>query len=105
MTSAEHRDRHDRRRRPGRLRHAAAGAPCCARRSGCSAGLLLLVVLLPSSRAGDPGASRADAVDTDAISQGPSGAHWVGTDNLGRDILSRVLVATRLSVVLALRPR
>ena len=30
------------------------------------------------------------------------GEHWAGTDNLGRDILLRVLVATRLSVVLAL---
>ena len=28
-------------------------------------------------------------------------AHWVGTDNLGRDIFYRVLVATRLSVELA----
>ena len=28
--------------------------------------------------------------------------HWAGTDNLGRDIFYRVLVATRLSVVLAL---
>ena len=33
---------------------------------------------------------------------GPSPEHWAGTDNLGRDILARVLVATRLSVVLAL---
>ncbi|WP_409462565.1 dipeptide/oligopeptide/nickel ABC transporter permease/ATP-binding protein [Amycolatopsis sp. GA6-003] len=44
----------------------------------------------------------ASAVDTNAISQGPSGAHLVGTDELGRDIFYRVLVATRLSVVLAL---
>jgi oligopeptide/dipeptide ABC transporter ATP-binding protein len=33
---------------------------------------------------------------------GPSPEHWAGTDNLGRDILARTLVATRLSVVLAL---
>lgn len=44
----------------------------------------------------------ADAVDTDQILAGPSGEHWAGTDNLGRDILARVLVATRLSMVLAL---
>jgi oligopeptide/dipeptide ABC transporter ATP-binding protein len=44
----------------------------------------------------------AEAVDTDDILAGPSGAHWAGTDNLGRDIVARVLVATRLSILLAL---
>ncbi|WP_406638414.1 dipeptide/oligopeptide/nickel ABC transporter permease/ATP-binding protein [Amycolatopsis sp. WGS_07] len=44
----------------------------------------------------------ASAVDTNAISQGPSADHWVGTDELGRDIFYRALVATRLSVLLAL---
>ena len=36
------------------------------------------------------------------ILKGPSSEHWAGTDGLGRDIFSRVLVATRLSVSLAL---
>jgi peptide/nickel transport system permease protein len=34
--------------------------------------------------------------------QGPSGAHWFGTDDLGRDILSRVLVAGGTSLRIAL---
>src|SRR3569833_1521885 len=46
--------------------------------------------------------SGAGAVDTDAILAQPSADHWAGTDNLGRDILLRVLVASRLSIVLAL---
>ncbi|HUR04059.1 MAG TPA: dipeptide/oligopeptide/nickel ABC transporter permease/ATP-binding protein [Nonomuraea sp.] len=43
----------------------------------------------------------ADATDTSAIQEGPSGSHLLGTDSLGRDIFLRVLVATRLSVELA----
>lgn len=33
--------------------------------------------------------------------QPPSAAHWFGTDSLGRDIFSRVLVATRLDLGIA----
>lgn len=33
--------------------------------------------------------------------QPPSGAHWFGTDDLGRDIFSRVLVATQVSLKVA----
>ncbi|MFT8246509.1 ABC transporter permease [Roseomonas sp. BN140053] len=31
--------------------------------------------------------------------RGPSAAHWLGTDQLGRDVLSRVLFGTRTSLV------
>lgn len=41
------------------------------------------------------------AQSTDIL-RGPSGAHWLGTDNLGRDILSRLLEGSRLSVLGAL---
>lgn len=34
--------------------------------------------------------------------QGPSGAHWFGTDDLGRDIFSRVLIAGGTSLRIAL---
>jgi peptide/nickel transport system permease protein len=37
-----------------------------------------------------------------AISQAPSGAHLFGTDELGRDVLSRVIFGARVSVPIAL---
>ncbi|MGV9365447.1 dipeptide/oligopeptide/nickel ABC transporter permease/ATP-binding protein [Amycolatopsis sp. NPDC003731] len=66
----------------------------------CSAVLLALVVVL-AALAPLLWGEGAAAIDTDAIGQGPSGAHPFGTDSLGRDLLLRTLVATRLSVGLA----
>jgi len=42
------------------------------------------------------------ASDTAAALKGPSLAHWFGTDQLGRDVLSRVVVATRLDFFIAI---
>jgi oligopeptide/dipeptide ABC transporter ATP-binding protein len=63
-----------------------------------SVAVVLLLALLAPVIWGDA----ADAYHTDALRQGPSAEHLAGTDSLGRDILLRVLVATRLSVGLAL---
>ena len=41
------------------------------------------------------------AQNTADVLAGPSAAHWLGTDYLGRDILSRLLAGTRLSVLAA----
>jgi peptide/nickel transport system permease protein len=63
-------------------------------------GLFLLIVI--AALAGpyivpyDPLAS-----DTAATLKPPSLAHWCGTDQLGRDILSRVVTATRLDFMIA----
>ena len=37
-----------------------------------------------------------------AILQGPSAQHWLGTDYVGRDVLSRLMAGTRLSIIGAL---
>ena len=42
------------------------------------------------------------ASDTAAALQPPSHAHWFGTDALGRDILSRIMVAARLDFGIAI---
>jgi len=60
--------------------------------------LLTLVAVLGPVLLG----ARADQVDTAAIDQGSSAAHLLGTDDLGRDIAARVVVATRLTLELTL---
>ncbi|MFF2840627.1 dipeptide/oligopeptide/nickel ABC transporter permease/ATP-binding protein [Paenarthrobacter sp. NPDC057981] len=37
---------------------------------------------------------------TPEASQGPSAEHWLGTDDFGRDVLARSLVATRLTLLM-----
>ncbi|MDR3070583.1 MAG: dipeptide/oligopeptide/nickel ABC transporter permease/ATP-binding protein [Propionibacteriaceae bacterium] len=44
----------------------------------------------------------ASETDTAHLLAPPSAEHWVGTDSLGRDLWLRTLVATRLTVLLAL---
>jgi peptide/nickel transport system permease protein len=41
-------------------------------------------------------------INSTALFEGPSRAHWLGTDYLGRDVLSRLMAGTRLSVLTAL---
>ena len=69
---------------------------------GACATALLVTVLLVAAIAPVLWGGRAEAIDTDSIQQGASAAHWAGTDALGRDVFFRVLVASRLSVELAL---
>jgi peptide/nickel transport system permease protein len=59
--------------------------------------LLVLAVLGSAIAPYDP-----LATETSVALQPPSWSHWFGTDHLGRDILSRVIVATRLDLMIAL---
>jgi peptide/nickel transport system permease protein len=59
-------------------------------------GFVVLALLGPWIAPYDPLAS-----DTQAALEPPSGRHWFGTDALGRDILSRIVVATRLDFGIA----
>jgi peptide/nickel transport system permease protein len=58
--------------------------------------LALCAALGPALAPYDPLAS-----DTAEALTGPSAAHWFGTDQLGRDIFSRIVVATRLDLGIA----
>lgn len=60
---------------------------------GLFALIVLLAIIGPSIAPFDPLAS-----DTNYALQPPSLAHWFGTDQLGRDVLSRIIVATRLDL-------
>ena len=42
------------------------------------------------------------AQDYSALTQPPSRAHWLGTDDLGRDILSRLIYGARISLAVGL---
>jgi peptide/nickel transport system permease protein len=41
-------------------------------------------------------------LDVASMLQGPNAAHWLGTDEVGRDVLSRAIFAARISVEVAL---
>jgi peptide/nickel transport system permease protein len=48
-----------------------------------------------------PGVASEGVGDLSRVRAGPSGAHLLGTDTLGRDVLNRLLVGTRLTMVAA----
>src|SRR6201996_8642726 len=68
--------------------------------TGFAFGLLLVILIAalfgPYVVPYDPMAS-----NTAVALKAPSAAHWFGTDQLGRDIFSRVIVATRLDTFIA----
>jgi len=56
--------------------------------------LVLVAILAPVLAPHDPYAQSLQ----DQF-QGPSAAHWLGTDDFGRDVLSRLIYATRIVVI------
>jgi ABC-type dipeptide/oligopeptide/nickel transport system permease subunit len=60
------------------------------------AGWLIIVLAAPLIAPYDPLAQKFPRLES------PSGGHWFGTDDLGRDVLSRVLYGARISIPLTL---
>ena len=79
------------------VRYVATDNPVTGLAFALFALLLLTAVVGAALVPYDPLAS-----DTAAALQGPTARHWFGTDQLGRDIFSRVVVATRLDMVIAI---
>ncbi|WP_250500366.1 glutathione ABC transporter permease GsiD [Caballeronia sp. GAWG1-5s-s] len=60
--------------------------------------LIVIAIIAPYIAPYDP----ENYFDYDALNAGPSAAHWFGVDSLGRDILSRILVGSRISLTAGL---
>jgi len=73
-------------RRFARHRLACAGAAVLA-------ALIVVAVAAPLIAPYDPA-----YIDLASARTGPSAAHWLGTDTVGRDVLSRVIYASRVSM-------
>ena len=78
------------------IRHVLSENPVTMVAAALFTAFVLLALAGPSLVPYDPLASSA----SEAL-QPPSGSHWFGTDALGRDIFSRVIVATRLDLGIA----
>jgi len=59
--------------------------------------LLLVAIFAPWIAPYDP-----QVPDWMALGAGPSAAHWFGTDDLGRDVLSRIIYGARISLYVGL---
>ncbi|MFP4975602.1 ABC transporter permease [Paenibacillus sp. CN-4] len=59
--------------------------------------LFIIAALAPVIAPYDP-----NAPDYDALMAGPSAKHWAGTDEYGRDILSRLIIGAQLSLGVSL---
>ena len=65
-------------------------------------GFIVLVLLIGAAITAPWAAADPEAMDLANLHAAPSWAHWLGTDELGRDVLARLLNGGRVSLVVAL---
>lgn len=75
-----------------RVRHRT---PVTIALAGVIVTVIVLAALVGSIVVGDD----ATAQNLLQVGRGPSGAHWLGTDELGRDVLARIVVGARPALV------
>lgn len=80
----------------GHVRHVLSENPVTLLAAGLFVAFVVVALVGPWLVPYDPLASNASRA-----LESPSAAHWFGTDALGRDIFSRVVVATRLDLGIA----
>ena len=68
---------------------------------GAISALIVIIAVLAPLIAPDPG-DAGSATHPFAVLKAPSAHHWFGTDQVGRDILSRVIYGARVSPLVAL---
>ena len=71
-------------------------------RVGAFFGILLVVTIFVAFFAEQFAPYHPLEADFTALRSPPSADHWLGTDNLGRDVLSRLIYGTRLSLLVAI---
>jgi glutathione transport system permease protein len=64
----------------------------------CAAGFILLVLAVALLAPWIVPYDAENYFDYDVLNAPPSAAHWFGVDSLGRDVLSRVLMGSRISL-------
>jgi peptide/nickel transport system permease protein len=86
---------------PPSAKERGAGLLALARQEpGAVLGIVFLLGLMVASLVA-PLPYSPGATDATASLQGPSAAHWFGTDNAGADVFSRVIAAARVDLSLA----
>jgi peptide/nickel transport system permease protein len=96
------RGRNKRDRGKGRRGSARPPRPVLRMPSAQIAIVILLIVLFFAIFGSALAPENPLAINAGALYQGPSAHHLLGTDYLGRDVLSRLMAGTRLSVLTAL---
>ena len=88
------------RKRPGML--ATVWRFCRKKPLGAAGGALMAIMVLTAMFAEPLSTHDPIATDATATLAQPGNVHWLGTDHLGRDIYSRIVHGTRVSLIVGL---
>lgn len=70
-----------------------------SRKIAIAAFVILILMILSALFANFIAPYNPDEISIRERTQGPSAAHWLGTDEFGRDVLSRIIYGSRVSLV------